>query len=75
MEFGSEKFVECEEVGVRGSCRAAFVLMAGGFAERLGLNGGLKVENLTLVKSNSFEFNSFEFQFFRTTDDYRRIAC
>jgi hypothetical protein len=55
LEFGSDKFVECEEVGVRESCRAAFVLAAGGFAERLRLNGGIKVENLTLVKSHSFK--------------------
>ena len=60
MEFGNDKFVECEEVGVRESCRAAFVLLAGGFAERLRLNSGIKVENLTLVKSNSFDPNSFK---------------
>lgn len=70
LEFGSDKFVECEEVGVRESCRAAFVLVAGGFAERLRLNGGIKVEYLTLVKSNSFES-----QFFQKTHDNRRIAC
>lgn len=69
MEFGSDKFVECEEVGVRESCRAAFVLVAGGFAERLRLNGGIKVEYLTLVKSNSFEAQSFQ-----KTHDNRRIA-
>ncbi|XP_043722977.1 UDP-sugar pyrophosphorylase-like isoform X2 [Telopea speciosissima] len=39
LKFGDDNFAKFEEAGVRESCKAAFVLVAGGLGERLGYNG------------------------------------
>lgn len=44
MKYGSRKYVEFEEAGVKEFSRVAFVLVAGGLAERLDCANDIKVK-------------------------------